>query len=127
MEVEWNRYYNLARKTTKYVKLQEFQYKVLHRILPTNHLLYEMAKSRKKSKKQKENKREKIERKEITSPNCRLCGQDETLTHMLLYCPKVDKIWKWLQKAMYTITGKTMALYTENCVLDTIKEINQAN
>ncbi len=113
--MEWKKYYALPRKITKYVKMQEFQYKVLHRILPTNHRLFKMKKKGIPS---------------VESPNCRLCGQDETLTHMLLYCPKIQHIWHWLQKVVFNIMNKTVELYTKNCVLGILsrkKEIWQWN
>ncbi len=102
INVKWSQYYNLARKTTKYVKLQEFQYKVLHRVVATNHRLHKMKKKGVPL---------------VPSPNCRLCGQDETLTHLLLYCKEADKIWKWLQAAMFRVTGKLIELFTKDCVL----------
>ncbi len=39
-DVKWEDVYNLPRKATKLNKLKDFQYKVLHRYLPTNSLLF---------------------------------------------------------------------------------------
>ena len=39
-DVKWEDVYNLPRKVTKLNKLKCFQYKVLHRYLPTNSLLF---------------------------------------------------------------------------------------
>ncbi len=39
-DVKWEEVYNLPRKAAKLNKLKDFQYKVLHRYLPTNSLLF---------------------------------------------------------------------------------------
>ncbi len=99
MEKKWKKVFLLPKQMTKFIKMQEMQYRILHRLIPTNHLLH------------------KRKAEGVQSPNCRICGKDETLTHLLLYCTPAMNIWKWLQAQLYKSTGLTVELHTQTCIL----------
>jgi hypothetical protein len=74
----WEDIYQLNRKTTIDAKLQWFQIKILHRILPTNRYLYI--------------------RKIINSPVCDFCkSEEETLLHLFWECKYTKKFWEDFQ------------------------------
>ena len=71
----WEKIYKLPFKTTLYTKLQEFQYKLLNRIIYTNDMLFKFTK--------------------IDSPSCYFCEDEpETLEHFFFYCSKVRAFWE---------------------------------
>jgi len=85
--IKWDRYFfNLnwdiifrkIRKSTTDTKLQWFQFRILHRILPTGRYLFM--------------------RKVIESPQCVFCGQfEETIEHLLWDCKTVKDFWnEWI-------------------------------
>ena len=68
-------------KLTSSTKLQYFQYRLLHNILPTNKTLYNM--------------------KIIDNPQCNFCNsEEETMEHLFMYCSRIICFWdnlnKWL-------------------------------
>ena len=73
--LQWKQYYTLPKRTTKDVKLINFQYKILHRILPTNYLLHQMK---------------------IKNDNlCTFCKQHvETLEHLFVRCQYSLEFWE---------------------------------
>ena len=75
--VEW-KMYNKKLNQINEVKLKDFQYKILNRILVTNRFLY------------------KIKRKE--TDKCSYCNtESESITHLLFGCEKVNEFWKTLK------------------------------
>ena len=71
---DWKKIFKICFKTVKDNYLIWFQYRILHRILGTRKLLYNMNKS--------------------PSPNCLFCGDSpETLIHLFCQCPKVASFW----------------------------------
>ena len=71
----WSTIFLKLEKTTKFTKLRYFQYRILHRILPTNiHL-----------------KRFRIKETDL----CSFCGEEqETYLHFFVKCDIVKKCWK---------------------------------
>ena len=74
-EITWGATYQLAHKITKSIKLREFQFKLLHRRIPTNAFLT------------------KIRVKE--NSNCSFCKKEpEKLVHLFWSCPKTALFWE---------------------------------
>ena len=74
-KLDWKEIYVLPFKTTQSTKLREFQFKVLNRIVHTNHLLHKIGK--------------------VIAPLCYFCQSEiETLEHMLFDCRHVNDFWK---------------------------------
>ena len=95
----WELAYLMARRCTKSTKLIEFQFKLLHRRIPSNDFLF------------------KIGRKE--NDNCTFCNNSsETLIHLFWSCHVTSSFWKsvtdWLQSALPLI-GKYMQLIEHYC------------
>jgi hypothetical protein len=81
--VDWPNAYFMINKTTIYTKLREFQYKLLHNILPVNHILYKW--------------------KLIDSERCSYCFINaETLDHLFCFCPKVVTFYLLLKEWFQT-------------------------
>ena len=78
---DWNAAYTLAFKCTKSTTLINFQYRFLHRILPTNSFLTKIG---------------------ITQdPNCSFWrSTEENLAHLLWHCPNVQKFWATLTEKL---------------------------
>ena len=67
--------YLLPFKATREIKLTTFQYKIIHRILPTNSLLHKM--------------------KKVASPLCPFCpSESQTLWHLFLNYTHANSFWK---------------------------------
>ena len=82
---KWELAYPMVQRCTKSTKLTEFQFKLLHRRIPTNDFLL------------------KIGRKE--NDNCTFCNNSsETLTHLFWSCHVTSSFWNsvtdWLQNAL---------------------------
>ena len=96
----WELAYRMAQKCTKSTKLIEFQFKFLHRRIPTNNFLFKIGK--------KEN------------DNCTFCHRcSETLIHLFWSCHVTSSFWKrvadWLRDNLplsdeYTLTNTTAQL-----------------
>ena len=82
--------YNFPFAITTETKLQIFQYKIIHNILPTRYSLFRMNL--------------------CDSETCHLCKtQPQTLPHLLYRCPKISNFWTafqkwWTEKQQKTIT-----------------------
>ena len=75
---DWNKLYCLPFQCALDTKMREFQFKILHRIVFTNHLLYKIGK--------------------VDSPLCSLCQcHDETIEHLFFDCTKVQLFWNDLK------------------------------
>ena len=70
----WSETFQNIRRTTKESKLQVFQHKLIHRIIPTKKFLF---------------------RAKLTeSPNCTSCDNtEETIEHLFWDCPTIRNIW----------------------------------
>ena len=66
--------YSIPFKVTKDMRLTIFQYKIVHRILPTNATLF----------------RDKIAQHD----KCHLCDQKQTMNHLFVSCPDVQIFWQ---------------------------------
>ncbi len=91
---EWKKINTLVFSTTKSTKLQWFQYRIIHRILGTNHLLYKM------------NKRQ--------NPDCSFCKEEpETIEHLLWTCPVINDLWEDLNSWIFRETQIELPLNLE--------------
>ena len=85
--------YLLPFKATREIKLTMFQYKIIHRILPTNSLLHKM--------------------KKVASPSCPFCPSEcQTLWHLFINCTHASSFWNRFQQ-WYSISSNTKLLLTE--------------
>ena len=84
-EQQWKQIFNACFKTVKDNFLIWFQYRIIHRILGTNKLLFEMNLK--------------------DSPLCSICqDQTETLMHLFVTCSKVSQIWSDLEDWILKLT-----------------------
>ena len=82
-EINWNEAFEIIYNTTIETKLREFQFKLLHNILPTNSILYRW--------------------KLTDSPRCCFCFiSNETIDHLFCSCPNTITLYlhikEWLLK-----------------------------
>ena len=85
--------YLLPFKATREIKLTMFQYKIIHRILPTNSLLRKM--------------------KKVASPSCPFCPSEcQTLWHLFINCMHASSFWNRFQE-WYSISSNTKLLLSE--------------
>ncbi len=77
-----HRIFKLPFVVLRQIKIQTFQYKVLHRVIPCNKLLYNI----------------KIKDSEI----CEYCNEVDDIVHFFLKCSKVRNVWNvilnWLER-----------------------------
>lgn len=98
-QIKWENIYDIEEETWKTIyfspfklsigtKLQWFQTKINHRILPTKKFLYTI--------------------KFIQSPNCAFCNQEETISHMLWDCQDTQSLIRefsrWLNDRNINLT-----------------------
>ena len=77
-KIQWRKIYGLPFNCVKETKIQCFQYKLLHRILPSNKFLYQI--------------------RYIDKPNCSFYdNEDETLEHLFFQCQYVFSLWESLK------------------------------
>ena len=82
----WNKYYILPFKCSKSTDIQWFQYRILHRILGTNYLLYKI--------------------KYISSDKCTFCKREtETMEHLFFECQVVKEFWNSVCQWIYNVLG----------------------
>jgi hypothetical protein len=80
--LHWKEIYRLPFITAKSSKLRWFQYRIIHRILGTNSLLYEIN--------QKPNDK------------CSFCLEEvETIEHIFWLCNKISKLWEDLDNWIF--------------------------
>ena len=73
-EAIWEHFYSVNFQSTIDSKLRSFQYKLLHRAIPTNKYLFQC----------------KIKNSDL----CYFCHETtESLEHLVWFCPKVKKFW----------------------------------
>ena len=79
-DLNWKNIFKKCHKTSKDTQLQWFQFRLIHRILPTERYLY-ICKIK-------------------DSPNCKRCGEEETISHLLWNCEPVQRFWKELENSL---------------------------
>ena len=85
--------YLLPFKATREIKLTMFQYKIIHRILPTNSLLHKM--------------------KKVASRSCSFCPSEcQTLWHLFINCMHASSFWNKFQE-WYSISSNKKLLLSE--------------
>lgn len=90
-EQETKSMFLISRICTRNIELQEFQYKVLHRYLPTNVLLYKMNK--------------------CDAKTCTFCNlYEESIIHLLYECLCVKDLWFHVQKVLSQCYGRSILL-----------------
>ena len=74
-KLQWKQYYNIPKRSTSDVKMLNFQYKILHRIIPTNYILHKMK---------------------LKNDNlCTFCQQQvETIEHLFIRCQFSVEFWE---------------------------------
>ena len=83
--------YLLSRRCTKDTQLIEFQFKTLHRYLPTNSLLFVMGK--------------------VASNKCTFCGlYSESIMHLLFECNDVRNLWYQIETTLQRIFHSPFSL-----------------
>ena len=86
IQEEWEFYYQLGHKLKLKNKVKEFQFKILHKYLPTNRLLYLMNK--------------------IDSDRCTFCFlYSQTILHLFCQCLPVRSLWFALQNKIKMTLG----------------------
>ena len=79
-DISWKLIFKKCNQTTKDTQLLWFQFRVLHRILPTERYLH-ICKIK-------------------DSPNCKRCGEEETISHLLYNCEFAQRFWVSLGNAL---------------------------
>ena len=83
--------YLLSFNVTKETKMMMFQYKIIHRILPTNSLLHKM--------------------KKVDSPTCPFCPSEiHTIWHLFIECTQASSFWVEFQDWYSVHSGKKIHL-----------------
>jgi exonuclease III len=104
----WEKVFVSARKTSKEVKLQVFQFKVLHRTLATQLFLYH--------------------RKIVTSPICKICtNETENVEHMLFLCCSTKKLWEDIAKLFELRELDIIQPTLKNCVFGVLDKGEKNN
>lgn len=105
--IPWKEVYPLAFTCTLESRLRIFQYKILHRILGVNKLLFKIKKAE--------------------SPLCSFCNlQEETLEHLFWECPEIKNFWErcfnfmkqHIQIINSNLSLKSIILGFKNCMLN---------
>ena len=94
----WSVIYLLASRVTDDKKLQEFQYKILHRYLPVNSVLFKY---------------------QLVQDNlCTFCHlENETIIHLLYECELVKKLWDEIQAWLAINASTDLKLSPSNIIL----------
>ena len=106
LEEEWEQIFSLINQTKVTNNIKDLQFKILHRFLPTNRLLYHM--------------------KKIVSSQCTFCmDHEETLEHVIFNCILVNNFWmdvitRWNRccqnrDVIATVKLVTFGLYGSEC------------
>ena len=82
-------------KATRETKLQSFQYRLIHRIIPCNKWLYNITIK--------------------DSSKCNYCEKEDDLSHYFIYCAVTKQFWKcflsWWHRMSDTCIGETIEEY----------------
>ena len=92
---------------TKETKLQEFQWKVVHNIFPTNILLNRMG----------------IE----PSEKCEYCGVTDYVEHLFFECKRIGKFWEKVERLIKERIGKNISLTKYSIILGIEQDDNFRN
>ena len=76
----WTKIYNQKVIDIGLAKLEEFNYKVVHNILPCGKVLSKWLHN--------------------CSDKCKNCGKIETTEHMLFYCKNIENVWKIISEVL---------------------------
>lgn len=88
-DIDWKAVYAMPYKCTIDVKSQYFQYRFIHKILPSNEFLFKIG--------------------IVESDKCTFCGvEKETIKHVMWSCDKISSFWKevikWLEDLNIEVT-----------------------
>ena len=88
----WERIYEMPYKVTRETKLQSFQFRIIHRIIPCNKWLYNISIK--------------------STSKCNFCNEEDDLLHYFLYCPVTKQFWKyfsnWWNRQTDICIGETL-------------------
>ncbi len=105
INIEWKKVYTASYKATIDVRLQEFQFKILHRILPTNKALHLWNLS--------------------DTDKCYFCTDNiETITHLFYECQIIHAFWEEVCDLLQPCIDIRPALNLRNVILGTDFEDN---
>ena len=93
----FNKMWTLACETTKEIKLIVLQWKILHKIYPTNKYLNRIG----------------IE----DSSNCQYCETEDTMEHFFYDCPKIKHLWTEVEHDIYLQTNTLKKLTKRDVIL----------
>lgn len=97
-EQEIENMFVLPRMCTNDMVIKEFQYKILHKYLPTNYLLHKM--------------------KMIESQKCTFCNlYRETIIHVFFDCVETKNIWYKIQTSLAKIDSRVVKLTRKDVIL----------
>ena len=95
-EVKWKHLFILARSISLNTKLIEFQFKILHRVYPTDSYVSNFDRT--------------------VSKTCRHCHVDSNIPHLFVDCIKVNDFWKALQIWIHNIDQLLPVLSTADII-----------
>ena len=93
----WQNLFRQPFKITRETKLQSFQYRILHRIVPCNKWLYNL----------------KIKQ----SSKCTYCENEDTIIHFFLHCNKVNDLWNYFFNWWNNICEFKIINPIEECII----------
>ena len=93
---EWKKIFCLSRLITSDTKLIEFQYKIVHRVFPTDSYVSNFDNT--------------------VSKICNLCQVDNNIPHMFVDCIKVNTFWQNFKLWLSMIEGNYFNLSTSNII-----------
>jgi hypothetical protein len=97
-EIDWDTIWiDQTIKLTRHMKLAEFNFKILHIILPSGILLHRW--------------------KIINSDSCTLCNVPEDYRHMFILCQRVDSFWTKVSQLLYKTFTLNIDIDYESIVL----------
>ena len=104
----WEKLYMIPFKTTPEVKLRNFQYRILHRILPVNEALFKM--------------------KIIQSNLCTFCKSEvETLEHLFVECEFSKQLWIQISSLLRNKTKRDVNLSKVEKLFGSLEENHMIN
>ena len=99
--------WNISHKCCSEVKLRQLQWKILHKIYPTNTLLSKM----------------KIKEHE----ECDFCSERDDITHFFASCPVSRKVWSEAEKKIGCYLGKIFKLSEKIIIIGLLGSENLSN
>ena len=92
-ELTWSQIFSSSKET----KLQEFQWKVVHNIFPTNILLNRMGLKQ--------------------SEKCDFCGETEFIEHLFYDCKRLEQLWQKVENMIRINSNIDISLNKYNVIL----------